>query len=171
MSSDEAFVLQVLAALKAVRLEAIVVGNVAAILQGAPVTTQDIDLLVRDTPRNKTKIEAFGGLLGSRPRQVSTLDRALRIDLPGGTVDLLFDEIPGGLTFQALRARSVRLSLVDQEAVVARRDDVIASKEAADRPKDRAHLPMLRDTLRVKNALEPSAEVKPPARKSLKRRR
>lgn len=153
MSSDEAFVLQVLAALRVVKLEAIVVGNVAAILQGAPVTTQDIDLLVRNTPRNKEKIAALGSVLGARARRISTLTRTLRIDLPGGTVDLLFDEISGGLKFESLRARSVRLSLMNEQAIVARLEDVIASKTAADRPKDRAQLPTLRDTLKVKKAL------------------
>ena len=56
-SSDEAFVLKVLDALEQTRLEAIVVGSVAAVLQGSPVTTQDLDLLVRDTPTNRQKIE------------------------------------------------------------------------------------------------------------------
>ena len=36
-------------ALRAVRLEAVVIGNSASMLNGAPVTTQDIDLLIRDT--------------------------------------------------------------------------------------------------------------------------
>jgi hypothetical protein len=36
VSSDEAFVVRVLGALKVARLEAVVVGNVAAILQGPP---------------------------------------------------------------------------------------------------------------------------------------
>ena len=156
MSSDEAFVLQVLAALRTVKLEAIIVGNVAAILQGAPVTTQDIDLLVRSTPRNNEKIVALGRLLGARARRISSLTRTLRIDLPGGTIDLLFDEISGGLSFQSLRARSLRLPLMSEQAVVARLEDVIASKTAADRPKDRAQLPTLLDTLKVKAALEVS---------------
>ena len=35
-----------------VGLDAIVIGNSAAALHGVPVTTQDIDIFVRDTPRN-----------------------------------------------------------------------------------------------------------------------
>jgi len=160
MSSDEAFVLAVLAALKQVRLEAIVVGNVAAILQGAPVTTQDIDLLLRDTVGNRRKIAALGRALGSRPRPISPLIDSLRIDAPAGTVDLLFDHLPGRLSFQALRARALQLDLAGSEAWVARLEDVIASKEAANRPKDRAQLAALRDTLRVKAALDASAKPK-----------
>ena len=154
MSSDEAFILAVLAAVKTVRLEAIVVGSVAGILQGAPVTTQDIDLLVRDTPSNRKKIEALGATLGSRPRTVTELSSVLRIDLPDATVDLLFDRLPGRLTFQALRARSVTIALGDQSAVVARLEDVIASKEAAGRAKDLAQLPALRETLAIRKALK-----------------
>jgi len=160
MSSDEAFVLAVLKALKTVGLEAVVVGNVAAILQGAPVTTQDIDLLIRDTVRNRRKISAFGRVLGAQPRRISVLTDSLRIDAAGGTVDLIFDRIPGRLSFQALRSRAVHLDLAGTEAVVARLADVIASKEAADRPKDRAQLAALRDALRVKNALEAPAKPK-----------
>jgi hypothetical protein len=152
VSSDEAFVVAVLAALKQVRLEAIVVGSVAGILQGAPVTTQDLDLLVRDTPANRKKIEALGAVLGKRPRLITDLSPVLRIDLPAAAVDLLFDRLPGKLSFQALRARSVLVSLGGSSACVARLEDIIKSKEAAGRPKDLAQLPMLRDTLRVAKA-------------------
>lgn len=151
-SSDEAFVVTVLGALKEVRLEAVVVGSVAAVLQGSPVTTQDLDLLVRDTPTNRKKIRALGTTLGARPRVITRLSPALRIDLPAATVDLLFDQLPGDLTFETLRARSLVLSLGGQTAIVARLEDVIASKEASGRPKDLAQLPILRDTLRVKKA-------------------
>jgi len=152
-SSDEAFVLAVLDALRKVRLEAIVVGSVAGILQGSPVTTQDLDLLVRDTPTNRRKIQALGAALGGRPRAITELSSALRIDLPAATIDVLFDQLSGNLTFQALRARSLSVSLGGQTALVARLEDVIASKEAAGRPKDLAQLPTLRDTLRVKKTL------------------
>jgi hypothetical protein len=165
MSSDEAFIVQVLGALKATRLEAIVVGNVAAILQGVPVTTQDLDLLVRDTPLNRQKIDAMGAVLGARPRRISPLADVLRIDAPGGTVDVVFAHLPGGLSFERVRARAVRLALGAQRAVVARLEDVIASKAAADRPKDRAQLPILRDTLKVKGALDETISKRPRSKK------
>ncbi len=152
VSSDEAFVLAVLAACKKVRLEAIVVGSVAGILQGSPVTTQDLDLLVRDTPANRKKIDALGVVLGARPRTITELSPVLRIDLPAATVDLLFDRLPGGLSFEALRARGRRIRLGRETAVVASLEDLIASKEASGRPKDLAQLPVLRDTLRVSRA-------------------
>ncbi len=152
-SSDEAFVLEVLAALEQTGLEALVVGSVAAVLQGSPVTTQDLELLVRDTPANRQKIEMLGHCLGARPREVSSLTNVLRIDAASAPVDLLFDCLPGELSFESLRSRSVAIDLAGRTATVASLEDVILSKEASGRPKDHAQLPILRDTLRVKKAL------------------
>ena len=152
-SSDESFVLEVLAALEQTKLEALVVGSVAAVLQGSPVTTQDLDLLVRDTPANRQKIEKLGQCLGARPREISSLTNVLRIDAASAPVDLLFDRLAGDLSFESLRSRSIAIELAGRTAKVASLEDVIRSKEASGRPKDHAQLPILRDTLRVKRAL------------------
>lgn len=165
MSSDEEFVIRVLAAVEHAKLECLVVGNGAAILQGAPVTTQDFDLLVRDTPRNRGKIDAIGRELGARPRKISPLTDVLRIDAPQGTVDVLFDRLSGDLKFESLRARAVTIQVANREAKVASLPDVIAAKEAADRPKDRAMLPILRDTLRIKQALAMTVQAGPRRRR------
>jgi len=53
-----------------------------------------------------------------------------------------------------LRARSARIDLGSAFAVVASLEDIIASKEAAGRPKDIAQLPILKDTLQVLRALK-----------------
>ena len=156
MSSDEQFVVEVLRALRSVRLEAIFVGNMAAIMQGAPVTPQTVDVLVRDTPANRAKIERFAKALGrGRPALITELTRTLRlIGTTGISIDVLFDAIAGELSFASLRRRSVKVPVGDEIAIVASLEDVIASKTAAGRPKDLAVLPILRDTLRVKWALE-----------------
>lgn len=159
MSSDEVFVEEVLTALVDCGLEAVVVGSVAALLQGAPIATEDMDILVRDTPRNREKLRLVEERLGHRAVQLTPLSRTLRIPTPRAHVDVLFDEISGRLHFEGLRARSVRVPLGKVVAVVAALEDVIASKEAAGRPKDLAQLPILRDTLNVRRALgEPKAE-------------
>jgi len=155
MSSDELFLQEVVATLDRVGLEAIVVGTVAAVLNGAPVMTQDLDLLVRDTPRNREKIAKLSAALRiAAPVEVSELSRALT--LLGGAlpIDILFDALPGGLSFEALRSRSSRVQIGDSAATVAALADVIASKEAAGRPKDLAQLPILRDTQRIRGALK-----------------
>jgi DNA-binding transcriptional ArsR family regulator len=155
MSSDESFLREVLAALERAGLDAIVVGSVAAVLHGAPVMTQDLDLLVRDTKKNREKIERLRAELKlSKPVSVSELSRA--VTLLGGPVpiDIVFDALPGGLTFESLKSRATKIEIADAAALVASLEDVIASKEAAGRPKDAAQLPMLRETLRVRGALK-----------------
>ncbi len=155
MSSDEFFLREVMLALDRVGLEAIVVGTVAGVLNGAPVMTQDLDLLIRDTPKNREKIRKLSAALQiAAPVEVSELSRS--ITLLGGAlpIDILFDALPGGLTFEALRSRSSRVQIGDSAATVAALGDVIASKEAAGRPKDLAQLPILRETQRVRGALK-----------------
>ncbi len=154
MSPDEAFVVAVLQALSTVGLEAIIVGNTAAALQGVPITTQDIDLLVRDTPANRDKILRFCSTLGaSRPVNVSELTSTQTILGCMWPIDLLYDQLIGGLEFASVRSRCRAVPIGDATAVVASLTDVIRSKEAANRPKDRAVLPLLRDALRVIDAL------------------
>lgn len=152
MSSDEAFVLVVLAALRAARLEAVVVGNTAAVLQGVPVTTQDVDLLVRDTPKNREKIAAFAEALGGRVIRLSDLAEVLTVVGGRVPVDLILDRLPGPRRFASVKARAHALPIGEEVALVADLADVIASKEAADREKDRAVLPTLRAALAVARA-------------------
>jgi hypothetical protein len=155
MSPDEAFVVTLLRELAACGLEAIIVGNAAAAIQGVPVTTQDVDLLVRDTPGNREKIERLCVALGaSRPVAVSELSSAQTILGAAWPIDLLFDRLIGGLEFASVRSRSRSLPIGDVTAIVASLEDIIRSKEAANRPKDQAVLPLLRDALRVLEALE-----------------
>src|ERR1044071_7697078 len=53
----------VVAALAEVRLEAILIGNAAAAIQGAPVTTIDFDFLFRRTRTNLKKLKAIASEL------------------------------------------------------------------------------------------------------------
>jgi len=155
MSPDERFLESVLKALEKVHLEAIIVGATAAIMQDAPVLTRDIDLLVRDTELNRRKLEALSRELGGAPPiSVSELTSTLRILGTEIPIDILLDRIAGGLTFESLKSRAVRMDVGGHTAVVAPLEDIIRSKEAAGRPKDLAMLPILRDTMRVKTALE-----------------
>jgi len=143
-------------ALRAVRLEAIVIGNSASMLNGAPVTTQDIDLLIRDTRLNRRKLARFAKAIGgAAPMPVSELSKVEWIE--GGLavpVEIHYDRISGGLTFSSIRSRAQLVAVGDEKLAVAALADVIRSKRAANRPKDRAVLPILRDTLAVKKKLE-----------------
>jgi predicted nucleotidyltransferase len=142
-------------ALRAAKLEALVIGNTASMLNGAPVTTQDIDLLVRDTKLNRRKIARFAAEIGgSAPVPVSDLSKVEWIEgVLAVPVEIHYDRIAGGLTFSSLRARAEIVSVGDHKLRVIALRDVIRSKEAAGRPKDRAVLPILRDTLAIKRKL------------------
>jgi predicted nucleotidyltransferase len=158
MSSDlsEKTLVTVAKALRAAKLEAIVIGNSASMLNGAPVTTQDIDLLIRDTRPNRRKLARFAEEIGgSAPMPVSELSKVEwiegRLAVP---VEIHYDRISGGLTFSFLRSRAQHVMVGDEKLVVASLADIIRSKQAAGRPKDRAVLPILRDTLTVRRKLE-----------------
>lgn len=158
MSSDlsEKTLVALARALRAAKLEAIVIGNTASMLNGAPVTTQDIDLLIRDTRPNRRKLARFVAEIGgSAPMPVSERSKVEwiegRLAVP---VEIHYDRISGGLTFSSLRSRAELVVVGEEKLLVAALADVIRSKRAAGRPKDRAVLPILRDTLRVKKKLE-----------------
>lgn len=155
MSVDGDILESIAAALKAARLEAIVVGNTASELHGAPLATEDVDLLVRDTATNRRKIAKFvEAVQGYGPVDISELMAGKRIYLPESYVDLLFDKIAGSLTFNAVRSRSTRIAIGKHALTVASLEDVIRSKEAANREKDRYALPILRETLAVQQVLK-----------------
>ena len=54
-----------LAALADAGLETVLIGNAAAALHGAPVTTLDYDFMFRDTPGNLKKLKAAAKVLGA----------------------------------------------------------------------------------------------------------
>ncbi len=56
----------IVAALTEVHLEAILIGNAAAALQGAPVTTLDFDFMFRPTAPNLAKLKRFADRLEAR---------------------------------------------------------------------------------------------------------
>jgi hypothetical protein len=150
LSSDEAFLAALWRAIGAVKLEAILVGSAGAAAQGAPITTQDFDLLVRDTTVNRAKLEELAARIGAaRPRKLSPLAGAVTLVGAEIPVDVLFDEMAGAIKFEAVRSRAVSVPLGDVTILVASLADIIASKRAANRAKDRAQLPVLESTLRV----------------------
>src|SRR6266404_9168048 len=120
MSSDlsDKTLVTVAKALRAAKLEAIVIGNSASMLNGAPVTTQDIDLLIRDTRPNRRKLARFAKAIGgSAPMLVSELSKVEWIE--GGLavpVEIHFDRIAGGLTFSSLRSRAQLIPVGDERS-------------------------------------------------------
>lgn len=138
------------------RLEAILIGNAAAALQGAPVTTVDFDFLFRKTPANLRKLKAVAGRLGAvilKPYYpASDLFRLVR-DEDSLQVDFMA-RIHGVRSLASLRSRALRVDFGGHELLVADLADIIRSKRAAGRPRDRAVLEILEKTLDEKKKLE-----------------
>lgn len=139
---------KIAAAMKEARLEAVLIGNAAAALQGAPVTTVDFDFLFRVSAANIRKLKALADRLGAmilRPYYpASSLYRLVNEDI-GLQLDFMVT-IHGVRSFAALQARAVPLDLDGATLLVASLDDIIRSKRAAGRPRDAAVLPVLEKT-------------------------
>lgn len=125
-------------------VEYLFIGKSGAIFYGFPDTTQDADLFPDRTPENGRRIAAALKELGF------PVDGELEAELVRGKdfvqirsgpfdVDLVF--APDGIDSYAI-AKS-RSELVDGVFPVASLQDIIKSKRAANRPKDRESLPRL----------------------------
>jgi predicted nucleotidyltransferase len=130
-------------------LEAILIGNAAAALHGAPVTTLALDFFFRDTPLNRRKLKAVARELGAailRPYYpVSNLFRVVRDD---DGMQLDFMPVAHGIrSFESLRSRASRVAFGGATLLVADLKDIIRSKRAAGRPRDIAVLSILEATL------------------------
>ena len=140
--------LEIARALRLQSLEAVLIGNAAAALQGAPVTTLDVDFLFRKTPLNLRKLKAAARTLKAvvfTPYYpVSGLFRLVRED-DSLQVDFM-TRIHGGRSFNSIRSRASAVDLGGEQILVADLSDIIASKRAAGRPRDRAVLDVLEKT-------------------------
>lgn len=127
------------------RLCAALVGNAAAALHGAPVRPRDLDFLIVDTPAQRRRLLAVAAELGGalvRPY----FHRGLRWQLQAAAIGLRVDYLTGldGVRDpRALLARARWHVTAGQPVLVAALEDVLRSKRAADRPRDRATLARL----------------------------
>jgi len=132
--------------LKKRKVPFIVVGLSAAVMQGAPVATQDVDLWVEDIsdPDFQKAIRIAGGRyvppIGLNPPLISGKNLEF-IDLVL-TVHGLKD-----FKHEYKHAKKIRLGSI--EIRVLPLDRIIKSKQFIGRPKDKAVLPVLRDVLKT----------------------
>jgi predicted nucleotidyltransferase len=143
------FLSKIAKALSVSKLEVVMIGNAAAAIRGSPVTTIDFDFMFRDTPHNRIKLKRFAKALDAivlRPYYpVSALFRIVNDEI-GLQIDIM-PRIHGIKSFVSLRSRAEAIDCGGFPILIASLADIIKSKEAADRPRDRASLPVLRRTL------------------------
>jgi len=136
-------------------VEYCIVGMLAAVLQGAPAVTVDVDIVHRRTPDNVSRLLAALRALDAEyrndPRHLTPQESHLLgpghqlLRTRHGDLDVL-GSIAGG-DFETLVDATVLLDLQGVPVRVLELSRVIAAKMAAGRPKDLAALPMLRATL------------------------
>ena len=137
-------------ALAAAKLEAILIGNAGAALQGAPVTTVDFDFFYRVSKADpQVKIRQVAACLhadANRPFPALSSVYRLRRERPELQVDLT-SSIHGAKSFNSLRSRCTKVQIEGRTILVASLADIIKSKKEANRPNDRAVLHVLERTL------------------------
>jgi hypothetical protein len=152
--------LDILQVLTRHEVEFIVVGGVAAILEGAPISTFDLDIVTNPTQDNRERL-----LSALRALEARYLDPAGRHIVPddeklatmrlhqlitiAGPLDVLAT-IGKDMTYEHLAGRTHERVLGELRVRCLNLDTIIESKEQANRDKDRAALPVLRRTLELK---------------------
>ncbi len=136
----------------------VLIGGMAATLHGSPLPTRDADICPAADPQN---LEALAAGLREMGARIRTQDapaglpfacdavflrqmKLLNLTTRFGDLDLSFE--PSGTGgYDQLSPRAVRYDLGDGLLIpVAALEDIIRSKEAANREKDRQALPTLR---------------------------
>lgn len=162
--------LRLLAALVEHDVEFIVIGQVAAVMQGHPETTVDLDIVPQRTVDNAEhlvealrSLDAHHGLRDDGgpvpPDEWDFLGWQVvrNYDTSAGRIDVV--PAPSGIgSYDDHRASAVTIDLGDFQVLAASLDAIIASKEAAGRPKDRRRLPSLqafREQLRTRGPRTP----------------
>lgn len=133
-------------------VEFIVVGGVAAVLHGAPLTTFDLDALIRVEERNAERLLAALHELGARVRGHVPELRPAKADLMAGGHLLLMTSagpldilgfIGHNSRYGDLTGTTVRLPLETGEVQVLALEELIRQKKALGRDKDEAAVRLL----------------------------
>ena len=130
-------------------VEYLIVGGVAGRLQGAATTTQDIDIMPEPSPENLRRLAAaLSGLETRKKTGATAFEPHEEVDpmefrtadissfaTRYGEIDVLM-VLPGVGTFDVVRPRARRYEWQGIIIATASLDDIITSKQAADRAKD-----------------------------------
>lgn len=136
----------------------VLVGGLAAVAQGAPVTTFDVDVVHSRSPENIARLVAFlerikatyrgqppSSPLGPSAEALATTGHSLfNTDL--GPLDAL-GAIEGGRQYEDLLSESINLEIGGVRVRVLRLEALVAMKRGSRDPKDLLRLPVLEETL------------------------
>jgi len=158
MASPPAELTTLLTRLAASGAEFLLVGGLAAVAQGAPLTTQDVDIVHRRTPENVDRLLAFLASLNacyrgrndvrlppSRPALLGAGHNLLMTDL--GPLDVL-GTIEGGRGYDELSPAAIRISLGDETVQVVALPTLAELKRGSTSAKDKLTFSILEATIR-----------------------
>ncbi len=148
---------EIIAVLDRHQVRYVIVGAVAARLHGSPLLTEDIDLTPHLSTDNLQRLadalaelDARLAAPGAQEGLKIPLDAAtfaspvMKFLTRAGEVDVVLEPLRAG-GYEQLVQRAATYEVFGTRIRVASLRDIIASKEASDRPKDRAHLELLRE--------------------------
>ena len=136
----------------------ILVGGLAAVVQGAPVTTMDVDIVHDQSPENIAKLLAFLESIGAFHRRPDDkLIKPKEDDISGrghalfttrlGPIDVLA-VIEEGKAYRDLLEHTVEIEFRNHTIRVLDLKMLIQLKRTSTDPKDMQRLPVLEETLR-----------------------
>jgi hypothetical protein len=140
------------------KVEFVLVGALAAVAQGAPVTTHDVDIVHARTPENLDRLMAALGKLGARyrgrPAESPLAPDRRALETTGhsllmttlGPLDCL-GAIEGGREYDDLVPLSTELDVEGRRLRVLGLETIVALKRESTEVKDRLMLPVLEATL------------------------
>ena len=138
----------------------VLIGGFAATIHGSPYVTTDVDITPAETPENLAHLSAALKELGARIRVAGEPEgfafnhdaeslargRVWNLSTVFGDLDISF--VPSGTQgYDDLRRDATDLEILGVHVPIASLADIVRSKQAADRPKDRLTLPLLRRIL------------------------
>jgi predicted nucleotidyltransferase len=138
------------ASLKRHGVDYIVIGGIAAIVHGVPRITLDIDLLIRATSDNARALLAALIEAGLGTAALINADELLAHEITVFRDRLRVDvqTRSPGIRFEDVRPRALMLEVDGVEIAILAAEDLLAAKEACNRPKDQQDLEVLRRLVR-----------------------
>jgi hypothetical protein len=142
-------------------IEFVLVGGLAAVVQGAPVTTFDVDIVHRRTEANVDRLLVLLASLDAyhrnHPGQHLPPSRSALLG-PGhslfmtnlGPLDAL-EAIEGGADYDSLLPESLPVAVSGHTVHVLSLAKLVSLKQGSSDPKDKLRLPVLEATLRRKH--------------------
>lgn len=142
-------------------VEFILVGGLAAVVQGAPITTFDVDVVHRRTEENVDRLIACLTSLGARyrnrpdpplpPKRSALLGPGHSLFMTDlGPLDAL-GAIEGGADYDQLLPDSLTVSIGGRTVHVLALEKIVALKRASSDPKDKLRLPFLEAALQPRS--------------------